>query len=335
MDSHLPAIRYCFLTFLLFCPGMAYASISEKNIDELRASTRFTTWQGIEPDKWATLWLIKRHIRPDAYFILVPPNATLPADAYAVGVPESSIRREGRESMFHRLKETMALDSAELKYIDGLIHDIEVNIWEDASHPHVAWFETMYRQLQARHDRDQVPVDCYLAFFDAVSVLSSISDIKAADYMQRLDLSEACPGKKVADAWIPQQSHLEILREISLGKKVVFVDTREAEEYDEVHLPGAVQLRLRDVDPDTVKQFSDADLVVPYCVKDFRGFEVARAMKQEGIENVVTLSPNGLKGWLQSQLPVTRRGERSERESIVALMRCAMEPASCLTGRTR
>ena len=247
MDCHLPAIRYYYLAFLLLCPGIANASISPSDIDDLKASTHFTTWQGIEPDKWATLWLIKRHIRPDAYFILVQPNSALPADAYAVGVPESSVRRESRESMFRRLKDAMTLDSAELNYLDALIHDVEVNIWEAASHPHADWFETMYRQLQVRYDRDHVPVDCYLAFFDTVSALSSDPDIKAADYMQRLDLREICPGKEIADTWIPQQDHLELLREISLGKKVVFVDTREAEEYDEVHLPGAVQLRLRDV----------------------------------------------------------------------------------------
>jgi rhodanese-related sulfurtransferase len=237
--------------------------------------------------------------------------------------------------MFRRLKRAMATDSPELNYLDDLIHDVEVNIWEAASHPHADWFERMYRQLQARYDRDQVPVDCYLAFFDKVSTLSSDPDIEAADYMKHLDLSEACPGKKRADAWIPQQSHLEILREISLGKKVVFVDTREAEEYDEVHLPGAVLLRLRDVNAESVKQFADADLIVPYCVKDFRGFEVARAIRQEGIENVVTLSPNGLKGWLGSQLPVTRPDERSDRQSVAALMRCAMEPLNCLAGRSR
>jgi rhodanese-related sulfurtransferase len=335
MDCHLPAIRYSFLVFLLLCPGIASASITESDIDELKTNTRFTTWQGIEPDKWATLWLIKRYIRPDAYFVLVPPNTALPANAYAVGLPDSSIRRESRESMFRRLKRAMAIKSPELNYLDALIHDVEVNIWEAPSHPHADWFELMYRELQARYGRDQVPVDCYLAFFDKVSLLSYDPALKAADYMKRLDLETTCPGRKVSDAWIPQQSHLEILREISLGKKVVFIDTREAEEFDEVHLPGAVLLRLRDVNTESVKQFADADLVVPYCVKDFRGFEVARAMKQEGIENVVTLSPNGLKGWLKAHLPVTRRGESSEQQSEIALMRCAMEPLNCTAGRAR
>lgn len=335
MDCHLPAIRYCSLAFLLLCSGIASAGISRSDIADLKASARIVTWQGIEPDKWATLWLIKRYLRSDAYFVLVPPNSALPDDAYSVGLPDSTIRRETRESMFRRLKLAMAIESPELNYLDALIHDVEVNIWEAASHPHADWFELMYRQLQQRYERGGVPVDCYLAFFDKVSVLSSDPDIEAADYMKHLDLSEACPGKKRADAWIPQQSHLEILREISLGKKVVFVDTREAEEYDEVHLPGAVLLRLRDVNAESVKQFADADLIVPYCVKDFRGFEVARAIRQEGIENVVTLSPNGLKGWLGSQLPVTRRDERSDRQSVAALMRCAMEPLNCLAGRSR
>ena len=332
MDCYLSAIRYFLLAFLSLCSGIAVPSISEQDINDLKDSSAFTTWQGIEPDKWATLWLIKRYIRPDAYFILVPPNARLPAAAYAVGVPESSIRRESRESMFRRLKNAIGLDSPELNYLDALIHDVEVNIWEAASHPHATWFESKYRQLQSRYERDQVPVDCYLTFFDGVAALSQGAGIDADEYQRRLDLTDSCPGKESVTSWIPQNSHVDLLREISLGKRVIFVDTREAEEYDEVHLPGAILLRLRDVNSETVKQFADADLVVPYCVKDFRGFEVAKAIKRKGIEQVVTLSPNGLKGWLAAGLPATRPEETSEQESIEALMRCAMEPVSCLAG---
>ena len=69
----------------------------------LETASRFTTWQGIEPDKWATIWLIKRYVAPDAYFLLVPPNSTLPDNAYAFGVPESPLRRANRQSMFRRL----------------------------------------------------------------------------------------------------------------------------------------------------------------------------------------------------------------------------------------
>ena len=114
--------------------------------------------------------------------MLIPPNTDLPNNAYAFGVPESPLRRANRESMFRRLKQAMQLDSGTLSYLDEIIHDIEVNIWDAASHPHASWFEAMYRKLQARYERDQVPVDCYLAFFDGVADLSSQSDVQAGDY---------------------------------------------------------------------------------------------------------------------------------------------------------
>ncbi len=304
---------------------------SDVDIHSLKSSARFTTWQGIEPDKWATIWLIKRYLSPNAYFIFVPPNTELPANAYAFDVPGASLKRANRASMFHRLKESMDLDIEQLAYLDAIIHDIEVNIWDANAHPHATWFETMYRQLQARYERDKVPVDCYLAFFDGVARLSTLPDIEAHDYSKQLSLTSQCPGlRKDSDAYVEQFSHEEILREISLGKKVVFIDTREDEEYDEVHLPGAQILRLRDVSVDSVKPYVDADLVVPYCVKDFRGFEVAKSMKHLGVNRVATLSPNGLKGWLQASLPVARGGAASDQEAMDALMRCSMEPSSCL-----
>ena len=307
------------------------ASSSELQLQPLKSTLRFTTWQGIEPDKWATLWLIKRHLSTDSYFLLSPPGETLQQDALAFGVPGASLRRANNESMFRRLKQAMNLDSKALDGLDQIIHDVEVNIWDAPAHPHSSWFESMYRQMQARYERDQVPVDCYLAFFDRAALLASQPDATPADYSSRLSLKEECPGlKQYQQGMIPQLDHVEILRDITLGKKMVFVDTREDEEFSEVHLPGAQILRLRDVNAESVKRFLDADLVVPYCVKDFRGFEVAKSMKQLGVKHVATLSPNGLKGWLKAGLPVVKAGASSEQQAAQALMQCAMEPSICL-----
>ncbi len=323
-----------FLAALFLCnSSVAYSSASsaELQLQPLKSSLRFATWQGIEPDKWATLWLIKRHLSTDAYFLLTPAGETLPLDTVAFGVPGASLRRANHESMFRRLKQAMNIDSKALDDLDQIIHDVEVNIWDAPSHPHSSWFESMYRQLQARYERDQVPVDCYLAFFDRTAVLASQTDATPADYSEQLSLKSKCPGlQKQRPEFVAQLDHVEILREISLGKKVVFVDTREDEEFKEVHLPGAKILRLRDVDPESIAPFLDADLVVPYCVKDFRGFEVAKSMKQLGIKHVATLSPYGLKGWLKAGLPVVRTERSSERQAAQALMQCAMEPSVCL-----
>lgn len=297
---------------------------------QLKNQQRFSTWQGIEPDKWATAWLIKRHIVPEAYFLLVPPNHDLPKNAMAFGVPDVPIRRANRESMFRRLKSAMQFDGSEIEYLDKIIHDIEVNIWDEPEHPHSTWFETMYLTLQARYQRDQVPVDCYLAFFDGVARIAKQEHISAADYKDQLNFSSLCPGLlDQKERMVEALDHIDVLREVSLGKHVIFLDTRENEEFAEVHLPGAKLLRLRDVNKKNVKDLLDADLVVPYCVKDFRGFEVAKSLKQYGVKRVATLSPNGLKGWLSTDLPVSGKEKLSEEEAIDKLMQCAMEPAQC------
>lgn len=318
--------RTLFVLISIACSHLSQAASTE----EIAQYQRFTTWQGIEPDKWATAWLIKRHIIPEAYFLLVPPNHSLPENALPFGVPEASIRRAKDQSMFRRLAQAMQLQSPVVQYLDSIIHDIEVNIWDAPEHSHSPWFETMYRSLQARYQRDQVPVDCYLAFFDGVAHLATQEEVSADAYRDQLDLLTICPGiSQEKPTLVESLDHIDVLREVSLGKRVVFVDTRENEEYDEVHLPGAQLLRLRDVNQKNVKNLLSADLVIPYCVKDFRGFEVAKSLKQYGIKRVATLSPNGLKGWLAADLPVAGKNEMDEKVAMAALMQCAMEPSRC------
>jgi rhodanese-related sulfurtransferase len=297
-------------------------------------SNAFSTWQGIEPDKWATIWLIKRHIQPNAYFQLVPPNTSMPENAIAFGVPTAEIKRSNRQSMFHHMKKMMGFSSPVLEAMDQVIHDLEVNIWDAPKKENVKWIEASYRQLQARYQRENVPIDCYLTFYDRVAELIIVDTHTVEDYAQHLSLLQECQGidEATASPVVEMLDHVQILREISLGKKIVFIDTREQEEFDEVHLPRGHLLRLRDVNQESMKQFLDADLVVPYCVKDFRGFEVAKAMKKYGIKRVATLSPNGLKGWLAAKLPVVN-SEVSEEDAQAELLHCAMEPEQCLLQR--
>ena len=323
--------RIIILSLVVSWAHCSVSSAMDIDISLLKETKKFTTWQGIEPDKWATLWLIKRYIAPESYFLLVPPNAELPKNAISFGVPDTAIRRANKTSMFRRLQQALGNEAQEIKYIDQIIDDIEVNIWDKPSHPHSLWLEGMYRQMLERYDRDQVPIDCYLMFFDRVAQLATQTDISAKDYLNRLTLLDECPGLvDHSNELVEQIDHLNVLREISLGKQVVFIDTREPEEYNENHLPGSKLLLLRNVNEETVKEFLSADLVVPYCVKDFRGFEVAKAMKQLGVKRVATLSPNGLKGWVQAQLPLVKKGKTSNEQAEEKLFQCATEPMICL-----
>ncbi len=321
------------LSFYLLSLTLSFSINASQEIDinELKETIRYTTWRGIEPDKWATLWLIKRYISPKAYFLLIKPNSELPSNALPIGLPGSTVQRLRKSSMFRRLNQALGHNAVEIKYLDQIVDDIEVKIWEKPSHPHSIWLETMYRKLQKRYMRDQVPIDCYLLFFDKAAQLANDDNISGQHYFEQLSLKEECPGLKslVTDS-VEEIDHLNVLRELSLGKKIVFVDTREDEEYFESHLPGAKQLLLRNVNEKSVEEYRNADLVIPYCVKDFRGFEVAKAMKQLGINRVATLSPNGLKGWVQSKLPVVTTDKDSKNNAEEMLFQCATEPLTCL-----
>jgi phage shock protein E len=96
-----------------------------------------------------------------------------------------------------------------------------------------------------------------------------------------------------------------LLSEINNGKRVLFVDTRELEEYEQSHIPTAQHLMLRDVNSAPLSKLAQYDYVVPYCLKDFRGYEVARRLMENGLSNVVMMEPSGLRGWQSLGLPLT------------------------------
>jgi rhodanese-related sulfurtransferase len=89
----------------------------------------------------------------------------------------------------------------------------------------------------------------------------------------------------------------QLAQEIKEGKKIVFLDTREPEEFAETRIPNAINVPLRHVNAELVASLRDADRVIPYCLKDFRGFEAAKMLKRHGLNNVVLMYPHGLKGW--------------------------------------
>lgn len=127
---------------------------------------------------------------------------------------------------------------------------------------------------------------------------------------------------------IPIASKDDVLALIRAGKRVVFVDSREAPEFEEEHIPGAINLPLRDINkltPDTIK---DADLVVGYCLKDFRGYEVAKALAHVGVKNVVTLEKPGINGWKTYGLPTYKPGD-TEADALARLKTCAEQGALC------
>ncbi|MGQ0621520.1 MAG: rhodanese-like domain-containing protein [Panacagrimonas sp.] len=127
---------------------------------------------------------------------------------------------------------------------------------------------------------------------------------------------------------VPTVSADEVLALVREGKKVVFVDAREPEEWKEEHIPGAINLTLRqlgDLDPKTL---GDPDLVIAYCLKDFRGFEVAKALQRSGVDSAGILSELGINGWKKRGLPTVTLGS-GESTGMDRLRVCASDSSKC------
>lgn len=130
-----------------------------------------------------------------------------------------------------------------------------------------------------------------IVFFLASSLF--VSGITGAAWLyEKRDISEGLNIDVVTVA--------DLKKTISDGNQVVFIDAREWKEFNEGHIPDAIHLPLREaknIDSDKVSKFQQADWVVPYCLKDFRGYEVARTLKGKGVLNVRLIKGFGLSAW--------------------------------------
>jgi rhodanese-related sulfurtransferase len=123
---------------------------------------------------------------------------------------------------------------------------------------------------------------------------------------------------------------VQVLQWIGQGKRVVFVDARESVEFDEEHIPGAVNVSLRELERLDPKEYGGADLIVAYCLKDFRGYEVAKALKRAGFPQSVIMKEYGIAGWKKQGLPTVVGGGPNEQAAQQRLATCARDPASCV-----
>jgi rhodanese-related sulfurtransferase len=128
---------------------------------------------------------------------------------------------------------------------------------------------------------------------------------------------------------VPVASTDQVLDLIRQGKRVLFVDAREPREWQEEHIPGAINVSLREVAQLDKHVLGNPDLVVAYCLKDFRGFEVAKALHNAGVGNSLNLAEFGINGWKKQGLPTVALGMRTEQQAADLLAQCARDRSRC------
>jgi rhodanese-related sulfurtransferase len=164
------------------------------------------------------------------------------------------------------------------------------------------------------------------------TVSAVIAILAVACGVQIYRAGHAPPLTHQANELVPVASADQVLALIRQGKKVVFIDAREEQEWQEEHIPGAINLSLREVGQLDRATLGHPDLVIAYCLKDFRGFEVAKALQNAGVPHSSILAEFGINGWKQKGLPTVLANQRSEEAAVTQLQACAAEPAQC-TGK--
>lgn len=285
---------------------------------------------GLGPDKWATAWLMARHAVPGAELKVVPQGQPLTA-GIAFDVPTSPLRRERDHAAFQSVMDHYRLTDPALLRMAQIVRDIEVNYWGTPDAVESPAVEHAFRSLQQRHGRYSVAPECYLAFFDKVyAQVKAGVDPKVAADPANLDVDcHALASKESQGALVPEMSITTLLAEMKAGKTVRFVDVREPEEFVEGHVPGALNIQLRALDESALAKIRGADYVVSYCIKDFRGFEMARSLRDAGISNSVILNPYGIKGWIAEGLPTTGAKALSAQDAQAKLTACVVSPEAC------
>lgn len=297
----------------------------------------YYTVDGLEPDKWASAWLLSQRVESGAV-IEVRPRWALSGDGIPFDVPGEALYRKDGLTTFEVIAGTQFEASSHVTRLGNVLSDLELNAWAKNEFPETTTVEHYYRVLQQKFDRNHVPLDCYLGFFDSVAGWMKADSDSVDRLREELEtFVTACSTDNdgvLVDRrreYVPTVAIEVILDRVAAGGKVVFVDTREPSEYEEGHIPGAINLPLRSLQ-EYPEQLKDADLVISYCVKDFRGYEVAQNLLESGVRNSVIMEPYGIKGWADAGLPVLSGSPTDRTVEEELLFECAMDQRNCLTA---
>ena len=112
---------------MALCAGSCRRDSSPRH-SQAAAGQLYVTWETLEPDKLASIWLIKRFIDTEARFSFVPKD-TLITNGIPFDTPDAEFRRYQALSCFQSILQKHAITNAALLRIGEITHDIEINYW--------------------------------------------------------------------------------------------------------------------------------------------------------------------------------------------------------------
>lgn len=305
--------RVCTWLIISFC----FSSYSEAN--------NYRTTYGFGPDKWSSVWLIER----SGFKVEVHNNEQFPLDETWFDVPNAIFNRNATSTTYEFLVKGGFGEGEVIERVGQIINEIEIDAWKISVSQESRIVEHGFRSMQLKYGRDKVTKYCYLSFFDKVADAigtRSLSYTLSNDLIpdeKCLDDTYDTLANTQFDFAVPILQLKTALKAYTDHQRIIFVDTRETWEFEEARIPGAINIKLREVE-DSIDRVKDANLVIAYCVKDFRGYEAARAFRKHGI-NAAIMKPHGMRGWIEEGLPVAGTRGLPEGEAIAALRELAKQ----------
>jgi hypothetical protein len=94
----------------------------------------FSTWEGFEVDKCASIWVIKKFIDKNAVIKFISKGKKIDK-GIPFDTPDAKLRRYHNMSTFETIIKAYKLNDPKLLYIAKIIHDIEINVWNQKIMP--------------------------------------------------------------------------------------------------------------------------------------------------------------------------------------------------------
>ena len=123
----------------------------------------YSTWDTLEVDKCASIWLIKQHIAPQAEIRFFKKGEPI-TEGIEFDTPTALFRRYHNKSTYETLLDHYKLKDEKLVYIGRIIHDIEVNIWEKKIMKETPDLEKAVGTIITSPDKEKIVKECFQYF---------------------------------------------------------------------------------------------------------------------------------------------------------------------------
>jgi len=102
-------------------------------------------------------------------------------------------------------------------------------------------------------------------------------------------------------------SQTKLVAQLSTKQAPLILDVRSKREYDEGHIPGAINIEFRKLKDniEMIASFKDAPVVV-YCERGIRAGIAERTLQNEGFQTILHLEGD-MVAWRKNSLPIVKK----------------------------